>query len=161
MIPYLLPQKPNPCSIFSSSAFFTAKPKTIHTRTKRCKFLHPPFCLQAPWLRDNNFREKAKRPESSAKKKHYNERGRAIIALPLLFLCLLSLSLSFSVQSGALCFVSFVSCIIKLRATSHTSQEPWPRNYESPKKVSKGRPTALLGSCSVVAGPKVQCEVIP
>jgi hypothetical protein len=34
--------------------------------------------------------------------------------------------------------------------TSHMSQEPWPRDCESQKKVFKGRPNTPLKSCCVV-----------
>ena len=55
-----------------------------------------------------------------------------------------------------------------VRANSHTSQEPWPRNCESQKKVSKGRPKTLPKSCDVVTGPQpntismnfYSCEVL-
>ena len=42
-----------------------------------------------------------------------------------------------------------------LRATSHTSQEPWQWNYESPKKVSKGRSNTPPNSYSVIMDPQV------
>ena len=43
--------------------------------------------------------------------------------------------------------------VVQVRATSYTSQEPWPWNCESPKEVPKGRPKALPKSCCVEHGP--------
>ena len=47
-----------------------------------------------------------------------------------------------------------------MMATSHTTQEPWPRNYGSPKEsVLRPSPTPSK-SRSVVTDPQVYCEVI-
>ena len=43
----------------------------------------------------------------------------------------------------------------ELRATSHTSQEPWPWNCDISKEVSKGHPKTLPKSRSVVMDPQV------
>jgi hypothetical protein len=47
-----------------------------------------------------------------------------------------------------------------IRATPHTSQEPWPWNCESPKESVQGRPNTPPKSCSVVTDPQVQYEAI-
>ena len=47
-----------------------------------------------------------------------------------------------------------------LRATSHTSQEPWPWKCESPKKVSKGSAKIPPKSCSAVTDPRVEGDVM-
>ena len=42
-----------------------------------------------------------------------------------------------------------------MEVASHTSQESWPWNCESPKQGSKDRPETLLNSRSVLKGPQV------
>ena len=54
--------------------------------------------------------------------------------------------------------IQYERCSFKFRATSQTSQEPWPWYCENLKKMSKGHPKTPPKSCSAVTSLQVECE---